>query len=487
MDCNKKIGDLQASMKNFNINETSELFSDADFIKLNAVNIIHLLGEGITEDNFKNRPDYFNFCEEKLLKMTQTIDCTEYIFDFLELIDMDYCKLSTSVLAVVTILENTEYPHKVWLEYLLISTFNRLNKMDDMSINTILLSILQILTKLNKHFEYEQSILYYFARVTFLVLRTNIDPIQYIQILSNIINDPFQLLEYEFDEIEEILYLASFFYLYFKTEIQWGPKIYNQSYILEKCSYLALSVFENNDFGKSFVKLILSKYKDNEIPLHLLKKCHERFLMEVAQSSMYSQDLSVRKTSMESLMIYMNKLCSDGQFVVLKYAFSNSIESCIKAELIMKMKQLISLKITLNQDYGYFQGVRLLELVQLCCKIPNGPKCIVVEDKEHVIAVITLLYLLYVNRKQLNLCKVFINYVKKFVETVQKAIDNTNEYYKLQRIKLDNKEEEKENILNLPKLSENEKLELLSHCNTTTLLVKMNFDMLKDRIKSEYI
>lgn len=486
MDCNKEIDDFQTSMKNFNITEASEWFFNTDFIKLNAADIIQLLGEGITEDNFKNHPDYFNFCEKQLLKMVRIIDCEEFIFDFLELIDMNNCKLSSSVLVAVTILENIEYPRKIWLEYLLISTFNRLNTMDGTTLKTILLSIIQLLTRLNKHFENEQSILYYFARVTFLVLRTNIDPIEYLQILSSIINDPFQLLEYEFDEMEDTLYLASFFYLYFKTEMKWGPKIYNQFYILEKCSYLALSVFKNNEFGKSFTKLILSKYKDNEIPLHLLNKCHEHFFMEVIESSLYNEHLDVRKESIESLMIYMNKLCSDGQFIVFKYAFSKSIESCIKAELIVKMKQIIFSKIKLKQDLGYFQGVRLLELIRLCCDIPNGPKCLVVEEKEYVLAAITLMYALYSYKgKELNLGQLFINDVKQFVEVIQKAIDNTNEYYKLECIKLDNKENEKENILNLPKLSDNEKRDILSQFNTTTKLVQMNFNMLKDIIKTE--
>lgn len=486
MDCNKGFDDLQTSLKNFNIIEASDWFSNTNFIKLNASNVIQLLGEGITEDNLKNRPDYFNFCNEQLLKMAQTLDCEQFIFDFLELLDINNCILSSSVLAVVTILESTECPQKIWLEYLLISTFNRLNKMDETSLKTILLSIIQLLKRLNRHFKNEQSILYYFARVTFLVLRTNVDPIEYLLILSYIINDPFQLLEYEFDENKETLYLASFFYLYFKTEMQWGPKIYNQFYILEKCFYLAMSVFNNNDFGKSFTKLILSKYKDNEIPLYLLNTCHERFLLEVEESTLYNESLNVRKESFESLMIYLNKLCTDGQFIVFKYVFSNSIESCIKAELIVKMKQIVFKKMKLKQDLGYFQGVRLLELVRLCCDIPNGPKCHVVEEKEYVLAAISLVFALYKYAGQeLNLGKLFINDVKQFVATIQKAIENTNEYYRHECMKLDNNINKKESNLNLSELSDNEKREMLSKFNTTLKLVQLNFDMLKNTIKAE--
>lgn len=484
MDYKKEFDDLQSCMKNFNINVASELLSDSDFITNNGGNIIHLLGKELTEDNFKSRPDYFNFCEEHLLKMAKTEACQELIFDFLELIDIDVCKLSSSVLIAVTVLENIETPNRACLEYLLVGTFNSLNEMDEIKLKDIFLSILKLLIRLNKHFQHEHAILYYFARVAFLVLRANIEPIDYLNILSTVFNDPFCLLEYEFEVMEEKMYVASFFYLYYKTGMLWGPKIYNQFYVLDKCFNLALSAFENNNFGKAFAKLILTKYKDNEIPLYLLNKSHEEFLLEAAQSSVYNEQLNVRTESIETLMIYFNKLCSNAQYIVFKYTFSKKLESCIKAELIIKMKQLLFSKIQLNQDLGYFQGSHLLELVLLCCNIPDGPKCHVVENKEHILAAITLVYVFYAYKgNELNMGETFSTYVKQFVKTVQDAIDFTKEQYKLESVKLDDKNNAEENTYGYPKLSETEKRNILSQYNTTTILIESNLDLLKGVIK----
>lgn len=466
MDYQKELDDLQTGLKNFDISIASELLSDTHFVTKHVDDIITMLGNGLTESNFNSRPDYFNFCEKQLLILAQNEANQDKVLEFIELIDTEDCQLSSSVLIAVTVLENTKSPKTIYLEFLLISTFDNLKKIDDTRLKDILPSIIEHLMKLNKHFQNEQSLLYYFARVAFLVLRAKIDPTEYIQILSNIINDPFYLLQREFTETEENLYLASFYYLYFKSEILWGPKIYNQFYILEKCSHLALSVIEDNNFGKSFTKLILSKYKDNEIPLYFLNKCHEDFFMEAAHSALYNDDLNVRKDSIDLLMIYMDKLCCDAQYIVLRHIFLKPLDSCIKDQMIVKMKNLIVSKLKLNQDLGYFQGERLLDLVKLCCSIPNGPKCQVVQNKEHILAAITLVYFLYKSvDKRLNLDKGFTSFVKQFIEDVQNAIDYTNEQYELESKRLGNKDfkdDEIENIMNLPKFSEKEKREMLS-------------------------
>lgn len=485
MDYNKEFDELQTSMENFSLNLASKLLLNADFISNNAGDIISLLGNQLTEENFENRPDHFNFCEAQIHKISQTKDV---FFDVLDLIGMDNCKLSSTVLAAVTILENRESVGRVYLEYLLAYTFKSLIKMDETKLKDTLPNILELLIRINRHFQQEQSILYYFARVSFLVLRVEVDPVEYLNILSNIIKNPFYLLELEFEEIEEKTYLASFFYLYFKTGMIWGPKIYNQFYVLSKCSNLALSVFENDSFGKSFAKLILSKFKDNEIPLHLLNESHEEFVVEACQSSVYNEQLTVRKESFEALNIYMNKLCGDAQYIVFKYTFSKEIDTLIRAELIIRMKELVLLKIKSNQGLGFFQGVRLLEMIQLCCNIPDGPECNIVRDKEYILAVISVLYIFNsYNDKVLNMGEKFIYDVKKFVNTVQSAIEYTNEQYLLECKKLKNKDnkydDEVENPQDQPELSENEKKDLLSQFNTTTTLVQLNLDMIKEFIK----
>lgn len=487
MGTKREFDDFQSSLKNFNTIIASKLLSDKEFVTNHISEIIPLLGKELSNYNLKNRPDYFNFCEGELLKMAQSKDYQEIIFDFLELIDMYECKLSSSVLVAVTILENIESPNRACLEYLLISTFNRLKEMNIKNLKAILLNIIKHLKKLNKYFYHENSILYYFARVAFLVFHANIDSIEYsmyTNILSDIIYDPFLLLEHEFEEMEENVYLASFFYLYFQTGMTWGPKIYNQFYILEKCSNLAFTVFENNKFGKSFAKLILTKYKNNEIPLYLLNKYHESFIEEAAYSCMYNDQLSIRKESIESLMVYMDKLCTDAQYIVLKKSFSKPLDSCVKAQLMIKMKDMLVSKIRSNQNLGYFQGVRLLDLVRLCINIDDGSKCQVVKNKEYILAVITLVYVLYAyNDERLNMGNIFLNDLKQFVKTVQEAIDYTNEQYKLENKKLDDKIIDEENALNLPKLSENEKRNMLAHFNTSTKLVQSSLDMLKNKIK----
>lgn len=481
MDYQKELDDLQICLENFNRNVASKLLSDTHFITNHVGDIIPLLGSGLTESNFNLRPDYFHFCEEQLLKIAQNEAHQEKTFDFLELIDMENCKLSSSVLIAVTVLEYTKSPNRVCLEYLLISTFNNLNQIDDTRLKEVLPIILKYLMKLNEHFQNERSLLHYFARVAFLVLRAKIDPTEYIKILSNIVKDPFYLLEHEFEEIEENLYLASFYYLYFKTNILWGPKIYNQFYVLEKCSHLALTVVEDNNFGKSFTKLILTKYKDNEIPLYFLDKYHENFFMEASHSALFNDDLNVRKESIELLMMYMDKLCTDAQYIVLKHIFLKPLDSCIKEQMIVKMKNLILSKLKLNQDLGFFQGVRLLELVKLCCSLPDGLKCQVVQNKEHILASITLVYFLHkFIDKKLNLDKDFSNFVEQFIENVQNAIDYTNEQYELESKKLENKdtkEDKIEKILNLPKFSENEKREMLSQYNVTTKLIQSHLNL----------
>lgn len=486
MDYNKEFDELQSCMKNFNIKIASELLCNTNFITTKAGEIIALLGTELTEDNFKNSLYYFNFCEEQLLKIARTGDCDCIVYDFLDLINIHTVKLSSSVLAAITILENAECPDRVCLEYLLITTFNHLTEINNNDLKDILPCIIKHLIKLNGHFQHEQSILYYFCRVAFLVLRANIDPIEYLDLLSNIFIDPFCLLEYEFDEIKEKTYVASFYYLYFKTEMFWGPKIYSRFYVLKKCSHLAISVFENNIFGKHFAKLMLSKYKDNEIPLYFLNKCHETFLDEAAKSSMYNDQLDIRKESIDTLKEYMNKLCSDAQYIVFKYIFTKWMVSAIKGEMIISMKNIILLKIHSKQDLGYFQGVRLLEMVQICCdNIPDRPTCHLVDSKEYILAIITFMCVLFkYSTEVLNMGKAFMIQAVQFEKTVQNSIDNINEQYNIECYKLDNNitDDEKDNIMGYPKLSEHEKRDMLSKINTTANMVQLNLDFLKEII-----
>lgn len=74
MDYNKEFDELQSCMKNFDIKIASKLFCNKDLIKTKAEEIISLLGLELTEDNFQNNRNYFNFCEEQLLKIAQTGD-----------------------------------------------------------------------------------------------------------------------------------------------------------------------------------------------------------------------------------------------------------------------------------------------------------------------------------------------------------------------------------------------------------------------------
>jgi len=494
MDTDKGFDDFLSNMKNFNINAASEFLSNFSYDIKHSGNIIELLGMGLTNEYFKSRPDYFNFCEEQLLKLANNKEYQELIFDFLDIIEIDDCKLSSSVLIVVTVLENTENPNIAALEGLLISTFNLLFKIDINNLKDILLTIIQLLIKLKKHFLLQQSMLYYFARVASLVLKANIEPIEYLNLLSNIIYDPFNLLEFEFDEVEEkneLLHVASFFYLYFKTEIQWGPKIYNRFYVLDKCCNLAMSVYDDNNFGKSFGKLILSKFKNNEIPLHSLNKCHERFVFEAAHSAMYNEHLNVRKDSIESLMIFMDKLCSDAQYVVLKYVFSKPLESCIKDQFIVKMKDLIILNLNSNNDLGYFQGIRLLEIIQLCCKISIEPRFSLQNNKEHILGAISLYYFLSVNDiEKLNMGEEFTYATKQFVNIIQNAIDYSHKQHNFELKSLnDNVEKREKGVEKIiegdcyPKFSTKKKRDILSQMNTTITLVQSNLNMLKSVIK----
>lgn len=491
MDIQKQLDD---ALKKFNENLSSEFLLDPNFIRNNPgtiPEIILILGKGLTKDTFESNPDFFCYCEKQLLEIAQLETHEQYIFDFLELIDDTNCKLSSSVLITVTSLQKMESPNPIYLEYLLLNTFNRLNEMDDKHLTEILPCILKHLIKINKHFQHDQSLLYYFARVSFFVLRTKMDPVDYVKILSSIINDPFSLLELEFEEIEENLYLASFFYLYFKTEILWGPKIYNQYYILEKCLHLALSVFNDNNFGKYFTKFILIKYKDNQIPLYFLNKCHENFIMEAAHCSIHNDQLHIRRESIESLLIYMDKLCSDAQYIVFKHIFLSPIGSCVKAQMIVKLKDLILLKIKIDQELGYFQGVRLLELLKLCCNIRGGSRCHIVENKEHILAAISFMVILYKYNYCYNLMLDihFINYIKKFIENIQNAINYTNEEYEVENQKLTdtNHKEIIEVDLNLPEYSKTEKHEMLTRYNMTTRLVQMHLNIIIKYIKDENV
>lgn len=496
MDVNKEFDDFLSSMENFNINVASEFLSNFSYDTDLAEDIIESLGKGLTNEYFKSRPDYFNFCEEQLLKLANNEEYQELIFDFLDIIEMDDCKLSSCVLIVVTVLENTENPNRASLEYLLIGTFDRLFEMDVTNLKEILPTILQLLIKLKKHFLLQQSILFYFARVAFLVLNTNIEPIEYLNLLSNIIYDPFYLLEYEFDEIEEkeeVLYIASFFYLYFKTGMQWGPKIYNQFYVLDKCCNLAMIVYEDNNFGKAFAKLILTKFKNNEIPLHSLNTHHEFFLSEATHSSMYNENLNIRKESMESLMVFIDKLCTDAQYVVFKHVFTKPFDSCIKEQFIVKMKNLIFLKLYSDQDLGCFQGIRLLNIIKLCCNISFKRGFYLQNNKEHILGAISLLYLLTVHDiEKLNMGEEFSNVTKQFVDVVQNVIDNSHEEHRIELKNLDSnvcpvKVAEviiEDNLNSNPnaKLSNEEKRDLLSQMNTNISLVQANLDLLKSSV-----
>lgn len=496
MDTNKGFDDFLSNMKNFNINAASEFLSNFSYDIKHSGNVIELLGMGLTNEYFKSRPDYFNFCEEQLLKLANNKEYQELIFDFLDIIEMDDSKLSSSILIAVTLLENTEDPNQVSLEYLLISTFNHLFEMDIENLKDNLLTIIQLLIKLKKYFLLQQSMLYYFARVASLVLKANIEPIEYLSLLSNIIYDPFYLLEFEFDEVNEkneLLHVASFFYLYFKSEMQWGPKIYNRFYVLDKCCNLAMSVYDDNNFGKSFGKLILSKFKNNEIPLHSLNKCHERFVLEAAHSAVYNEHLNVRKDSIDSLKIFMDKLCSDAQYVVLKYVFSKPLESCIKDQFIVKMKDLIILNLNSNNDLGYFQGIRLLQIFQLCCNISVKPGFSLQNNKDHILGAISLYYFLSINDiEKLNMGEEFSNATKQFVNIIQNAIDYSHEQLNSELRSLDdNVEKCKKGVGQLiiegdcnPKFSKKEKRDILSQMNTTITLVQSNLNMLKSVLKN---
>lgn len=498
MDVNKEFDEFLSSMKKFNINVASEFLSNISYDTKYAGDIIELLGKGLTNEYFKSRPEYFNFCEEQLLKLANNEEYQELVFDFLDIIEMDDCKLSSSVLIVVTVLENTENPNLASLEYLLLGTFNCLFEMDATNLKDILLTIIQLLIRLRKHFLLQQSILYYFARVAFLVLNTNIEPIEYLNLLSSIIYDPFYLLEYEFDELEEkkeVLYIASFFYLYFKTGMQWGPKIYNRFYVLDKCCNLAMSVYEDNILGKSFAKLILTKFKNNEIPLHSLNKRHEHFLLEAAHSSVFNEHLNVRKESIESLMLFIDKLCTDAQYVVFKYVFSKPLESCIKEQFIVKMKNLIFSHLKLEHDLGCFQGIRLLNIIKLCCNISVKRGFYLQKNKEHILSAISLYLSLVHNIEILNMGEEFLNLTKQFVDTIQNVIDYSHKEQKIELKNLGNDDcrvKDKEIIIENnfnsnpnPKLSNKEKRDLLSQMNTTITLVQSNLDMLKRFIKNK--
>jgi len=497
MDVNKEFDDFLSSMENFNINDASEFLSNINYDTNYSEDIIELLGKGLTNEYCKSRPDYFNFCEEQLLKLANNEEYQELIFDFLDIIEMDDSKLSSSVLIVVTLLEKTENPNRASLEYLLIGTFNRLFEMDVTDLKEILPTIIQLLIKLKKHFLLYQSIFFYFARVAFLVLITDSEPIEYLNLLSYIIYDPFYLLEYEFDEIEEkeeLLYIASFFYLYFKTEMQWGPKIYNQFYVLDKCCNLAMIVYEDNNFGKSFAKLILTKFKNNEIQLHSLNAHHEYFLLEATHSSMYNENLNVRKESMESLMLFIDKICTDAQYVVFKHVFTKPFDSCIKEQFIVKMKNLIFSKLYSDHDLGCFQGIRLLNIIKLCCNISVKRGFYLQNNKEHIMGVISLIYLFTVHDiEKLNMGEEFSNVTKQFVDAVQNVIDYSHKERKIELKLLDDNvcrvkgpEVVIEDNLNLnpnPKLSSEEKRDLLSQMNTNITLVQANLDLLKSFIK----
>jgi len=486
MDYNKQFDELQECMKNFNINVASESLCDEDFIMVKCSDIIELFGNELTIDNFKNRPEYFNFLNEHLLKMAQSKDCKSMIFDFIDLINFKNCKMTSAVLIAVTAIESTkESPDRMCLKHFLTSISDNLIKMNDNDLKNILPIILKHLLKLKNQLRKFQSILYYFARISLFVLRVNFDPIEFIDICSNIIYDPYLLLEIEFDNTEDIEYLASFYYLYFKTEKKWGPKIYNPSYIFEKCLDLALLVFKNDSFGKPFTKLILSKFEDDTIQLHLLKEHHRTFVNEAAFSSMYDEEFNVRKESIETLTMYMDKLCVDPQYVVFRHMF-RKLDYSIKAELIIKMKDLIYLKITSKQNLGSFQGIRLLALVRICCDIPDGSQCDVVHNKEYVLAVITVIYVLYkYHDTVLNMGKPYVDEAKQFVQTVQSAIDYVKEQYHEEAMQLNNGNyNQEENLPEHLQMTVSEKKHLLTHSNNAITAVQMHLNLLKDKLSN---
>ncbi|XP_050429207.1 uncharacterized protein LOC126838650 isoform X2 [Adelges cooleyi] len=496
MDYSKEFDDLQTYLKNDELARAKTLLDqNTNFTKYHADGIIHLLSKELTETNYIEKRKLFNFCEVHLHSMAENIDLQENVFDFIELIDLRDCKLSSTVSIAITVLNTMENPNLVCLEYLLSSTFNHLNEMDSIRLENNLLHVISMLTKLEKHINNQLSALFYFVKMSYLFLRTNIDPITFLDTTRNLLSDPFYLLEYEFEQTEERILenkcMASFFYLYLKNGILWNPKVYSRFYILEKLSNLAMSVFEDDRFGKSFTKLILTKYKENEIPLHSLNKHHEEFFMEAAHTSLYNLTLDVRKDSFESLMLFIDKLCSEAQYIVFRRVFTKLIDSGLKAELVIKMKQLLFSKIKNQEDSQYFKGKRLLEMVQLCCNIPYGPECDVINNKEHVLAAITLAYVLYgYNGDGLCMDKPFLNYLDVFVSVVQNAIDYSAVQYKLESIKLNNPGNCKEDTIsvqvqneNLPIPSLNEKRKMLSQYNTTIKLIQSNLDLLKGIIK----
>jgi len=205
---------------------------------------------------------------------------------------------------------------------------------------------------------------------------------------------------------------------------------------------------------------------------------------------MYNELMEVRKESIESLMIFVDKLCNDAQYVVLKYAFSKLLDSCIIEQFIVKMKNLIMLNLKSNHDLGCFQGIRLLEIIQLCSNISVKPGFNLPDNKEYVLSAISLFYFLSKNGiDKLNMGEEFSNVTKQFVDIVQNAIDYSHEQQNLELKILDDndfREKSEGEIIqgsSIPKLSKNEKQSLLSHMNTTIILVQTNLDMLKSIIE----
>jgi len=489
MDYNKQFDALQESMKNFNINVALDMsmspLCDTDFIINKCSEIIELFGNELTIDNFKKKHTYFNFLDQQLLIMAQSKDCESMIFDFVDLINFENCKMTSAVLIAVTAIENTEEPpNRECLKHFLSSIFDKLIKMNDSDLQNILPIILKHLLKIKIQLQKHLTVLYYFARISYFVLRVNFDPIEFIDICSNIIYDPYLLLEFEFDDTDaDIEYLASFYYLYFKTEKTWGPKVYNPFYILEKCLDLALPVFKNDSFGKTFVKMILSKFDDDTIQLYMLKDIHKTFVHEVAHSSMYDEECHVRKESIETLTMYMDKLCSEPQYVVFRHIF-RKLDYSIKAELIIKMKDVICLKITSNQSLGYFQGNGLLELINTCCIIPDGSKCHVVDNKEYILAVITVIYVLYKHHDTvLDMGKPYVDKAKEFVQTVQSAIDNLKKEYQEEAIILNNKKYNQVNHFpEYLQMTISNKKHMLTNSNNAIAAVQMQLNLLKDNL-----
>ncbi|XP_050534512.1 uncharacterized protein LOC126901794 isoform X1 [Daktulosphaira vitifoliae] len=497
MENSSELEALKTSLKNNDIGKISELLEcQTSFITNEAGNIINLLGMELTKFNFLKKRNYFDFCELQLLNLAKNIKFQDNIFDFLELVESNNCRLLSSVSAAVAIINTMENPEHIYIEYLLIGTFNHLNELDVNCLQTNFLPTIQILTKLDEQIQKELSTLFYFTKLSYLVLQIDINPLEYLNIISDIIFDPFYLLEYEFeqseDEDQEIKFIASFFYLYFKTGKLWNPKIYNRFYILQKISYLALSVFDDDDFGKSFTKLILMKYKDNEIPLYMLNKWHEKFFMEAAHNSLYNESLSTRRDSFEILMIFFDKLNEEAQYNVFRKTFSKLTDSGLKAELIIKIKQIIFSRIKNQKNLVYFSGILLLKIVQQCCEITDGNECNVVENKEHVLAAITLVYVLYgYNGDGFKFDELFTNFAKNFASLVQSAINYTTEQYKLESMKLNSSKIINDNNslvqiqnIDLPKLTLSEKQDMLSQYNTTLKLIQSNLDLFKSIIQN---